>query len=228
MLRSIVAGRSVLALLLVASTPAHTQAVAPDTAGSVAPATPTTLRQVEVTAAPTTSTELPSLPGRHCGRHLATTVQEMIDVVNRREDALKYLPSLIIRKRHIGDVQDPLETRTSGLGQSARSLIYADGVLLSALIGNNNTTASPRWGMVAPVEVSRVDVMYGPFAAGYPGNSMGAVVEITTRMPQQFEATAEVLGATQQFKQYGTSDHYNAFQATATIGSCVGDFRLTG
>ena len=33
---------------------------------------------------------------------------------------------------------------------SARSLIYADGALLSALIGNNNTRASPRWSAGQP------------------------------------------------------------------------------
>jgi len=59
------------------------------------------------------------------------------------EDTLKYLPSLLIRKRHIGDNFAPIATRTSGLGASARSLIFADGALLSALIGNNNGNGSP-------------------------------------------------------------------------------------
>ena len=66
--------------------------------------------------------------------------------VRNAEDALRYLPSLLVRKRHIGDTQAPIATRTSGVGASARSLIYADGVLLSALIGNNNTFASPALG----------------------------------------------------------------------------------
>ena len=79
----------------------------------------------------------------------AARIDETVNVVNV-EDALRYLPSLLVRKRHIGDTQAPLATRTSGVGASARSLIYADGVLLSALIGNNNTIASPRWGMVSP------------------------------------------------------------------------------
>src|SRR5258708_5751399 len=72
----------------------------------------------------------------------ADTIATTINAVNV-EDTVKYLPSLIVRKRHIGDTQAPLATRTSGLGSSARSLIYADGVLLSSLIGNNNTLASP-------------------------------------------------------------------------------------
>jgi iron complex outermembrane receptor protein len=120
------------------------------------------------------------------------------------EDALRYFPSLFVRKRHVGDTQAPLATRTSGVGASARSLVYADGVLLSALIGNNNNFASPRWGMVAPEEIERVDVLYGPFSAQYPGNSIGAVVNITTRMPDKLEASATVAGNLQTFHQYGT------------------------
>src|SRR5882757_3299980 len=66
------------------------------------------------------------------------TADQIDDTINASniEDTLKYLPSLVVRKRHIGDTQAPLATRTSGLGASARTLIFADGVLLSALIGN--------------------------------------------------------------------------------------------
>ncbi len=106
----------------------------------------------------------------------------------------------------IGDTQAPLTTRTSGVGSSARSLIYADGVLLSALIGNNNSTASPRWGMVAPEEIERIEVLYGPFSAAYAGNSIGAVVNITTREPESFEAQAKVSAGAQHFRQYATAD----------------------
>src|SRR3954471_8681649 len=124
--------------------------------------------------------------------------------VRNTEDALRYFPSLFVRKRHIGDTQAPLATRTSGVGASARSLVYADGVLLSALIGNNNNFASPRWGMVSPEEIDRVDVFYGPFSAAYPGNSIGAVVNLTTRMPEEPEGSLRVATSVQSFDQYGT------------------------
>jgi iron complex outermembrane receptor protein len=53
------------------------------------------------------------------------------------EDALKYLPSLLVRKRYIGDYNHAiLSSRASGTGNSARSLVYADGILLSNLLGN--------------------------------------------------------------------------------------------
>jgi iron complex outermembrane receptor protein len=153
----------------------------------------------------------------------AARLRESVNVRNT-EDALRYLPSLFVRKRHIGDTQAPLATRTSGVGASARSLIYADGVLLSALIGNNNSFASPRWGMVSPEEIERVDVLYGPFSAAYPGNSIGAVVNISTRMPDKLEASATVAGNLQHFSQYGTRGSYPAYQLAGTIGDRVGPF----
>lgn len=151
----------------------------------------------------------------------SAAIAATINAVNA-EDTLKYLPSLTVRKRHIGDTQAPLATRTSGLGASARSLIYADGALLSALIGNNNTVASPRWSIVSPEEIARIDVLYGPFSAAYPGNSIGAVVNITTRLPEHFEATLNAGTNIQTFDLYGTHRTLPAYQLGGTIGDRVG------
>ena len=140
------------------------------------------------------------------------------------EDTLKYLPSLIIRKRSIGDNFAPIATRTSGLGSSARSLIYADGMLLSALVGNNNGNASPKWNLVAPEEVARIDVLYGPFSAAYSGNSIGTVVNITTRMPDTLEATATLMANHQWHSQYGTSLALPTGQASVSVGDRFGRF----
>jgi iron complex outermembrane receptor protein len=140
------------------------------------------------------------------------------------EDTLKYVPSLLVRRRHIGDSQAPLATRTSGVGSSARSLIYADGVLLSALIGNNNSNASPRWSMVSADEVERVDVRYGPFSAAYPGNSIGAVVEITTRKPEHLEGQARAATGWQQFSHYGSATEAPTYEASAAVGDRRGPF----
>ena len=177
--------RVLVASVLVCTAPAAWPQFAP-------PAT--TLPEVSISEPPTVAQnyQLPATTESVTAAQMAETINVM-----NTEDALKYLPSLIVRKRNFGDQQAPLATRTSGLGQSARSLIYADGLLLSSLIGNNNSSASPRWALVAPEEIERIDVMYGPFSAAYPGNSMGAVVEITTRMPDKFEAGAKVQGAAQ-------------------------------
>ncbi len=171
-------------------------------------------RNASIENAPSTSVTLDAA-------RIATTV----NAVNI-EDAVKYLPSLVVRKRHIGDNFAPLATRTSGLGSSARSLIYADGVLLSALIGNNNGNASPRWNIVAPEEVARIDVLYGPFAAAYSGNSIGAVVNITTRMPEKLEARGTVLVNVQDFSLYGTQDTYLSTQYSGSVGDRFGPLSL--
>jgi iron complex outermembrane receptor protein len=151
----------------------------------------------------------------------ARQVTQAINAVNT-EDALKYLPSVLVRKRYIGDTQAPMATRTTGINASARSLVYADGVLLSALLNNNNQNGSPQWFMVSPQEIERIDVMYGPFSAAYPGNSYGAVAEMTTRMPTKFEAGIDVVGAVQHFGLYGTSADKSAQQYSATLGDRSG------
>ena len=121
------------------------------------------------------------------------------------EDALKYLPSLLVRKRYVGDFNHAvLSTRASGTGNSARSMVYADGVLLSNLLGNG-AAFTPRWALVTPEEIERVDVLYGPFSAAYPGNSVGAVVDHKTRMPKRFEAHAKIAAFTQPFELYAPS-----------------------
>ncbi|MEA3052395.1 MAG: iron complex outerrane recepter protein [Sphingomonadales bacterium] len=153
----------------------------------------------------------------------AERLEETVAVITP-EDSLRYLPSLFVRKRHVGDTQSPLATRTSGVGSSARSLIYADGLLLSALIGNNNSSASPRWGMVSPEEIERVDVLYGPFSAAYPGNSIGAVVNITTRMPAGSEGSVSAATSVQSFDQYGTDGIFPAWQLGGTLGGRAGPF----
>jgi iron complex outermembrane receptor protein len=143
------------------------------------------------------------------------------------EDALKYFPSLLVRKRYIGDYNHAiLSSRASGTGNSARSAVYADGVLLSNYLGNGvgGLSFPPRWGLVTPEEIERVDVMYGPFSAAYPGNSVGAVVDYVTRMPTQFEAHAKAGYVSQPFELYNTSATYRAWQASASVGNKNGDW----
>ena len=143
------------------------------------------------------------------------------------EDAIKYFPSLLVRKRYIGDYNHAiLSSRASGTGNSARSAVYADGILLSNYLGNGvgGLSFPPRWGMVTPEEIDRVDVMYGPFSAAYPGNSVGAVVDYVTRMPTKLEAHAKVGTVVQPFKLYNTDETYKATQASASLGSRSGDW----
>jgi len=161
--------------------------------------------------------------------HLPQSVQsipavQIDDTVNSVdvEDSLKYSPSIFIRKRNYGDTQPVLASRTWGVNSSARSLVYADGVLLSALIANNNTLGAPRWGMVSPIEIDHIDVLYGPYAASYAGNSMGAVVEISTRMPKSLEYSFSQTEALQDFSLYSTHKNYLTNQSSLNIGDRIG------
>ncbi|MEP6494156.1 MAG: TonB-dependent receptor [bacterium] len=144
----------------------------------------------------------------------------MIDV----EDAVKYLPSVFLRKRNYGDTQATMATRVWGVSSSARSLVFADGVPLTALVANNNTLGGPRWGLVAPLEIARIDMMYGPYSAAYSGNSIGAVMEITTRLPDKLEGSIEQTQAFQNFDLYGTAKTYGTAQTSATVGDRLGNF----
>lgn len=153
----------------------------------------------------------------------AKTMEQTINAIDA-EDALKYLPSLLVRKRYVGDYNHAvLATRASGTGNSARSMVYADGILLSNLLGNG-AAFTPRWGLVTPEEVERVDVLYGPFSAAYAGNSAGAVVDYVTRMPKQFEAHAKLVGFSENFQQYGTDKSYSGKQLSASLGNKQGAF----
>jgi iron complex outermembrane recepter protein len=152
------------------------------------------------------------------------TGQQVEDHINATdsEDALKYLPSLNVRKRYVGDYDHAvLASRASGTGNSARSLVYADGILLSNLLGNG-AAFTPRWGLVSPEEIERVDVLYGPFSAAYPGNSVGAVVDFQTRMPAKLEAHAKFSAFSQQFRQYGADERYGGKQGSASVGDKAG------
>src|SRR4051812_46782369 len=155
----------------------------------------------------------------------AAKAYEQINAVNT-EDMLKYAPSLVVRKRHYGDTQDPVATRTSGVGASARSLIFVDGVMVSSPIGNNNSAASPHFGVAAPQDVERIDVLYGPFSARYAGNAIGATINITTRMPDHFELYGDALGAVQDFHLYGTNSAPGTWQLSAGVGDRDGAFSL--
>jgi iron complex outermembrane receptor protein len=186
-----------------------------------------TLPTIQVKAQPMSREDLPSDMARQFPASTASITAEQaaktINVVNT-EDALKYLPNVLVRKRYIGDTQAPLATRTTGINGSARSLIFADGVLLSTLINNNNGNGSPQWFMVAPEEIARIDMMYGPYSAAYAGNSYGAVAEITTKMPEHFEASASIRGATQDSSVYESKDRDNAGQFNLFLGNKAGDF----
>jgi iron complex outermembrane recepter protein len=149
---------------------------------------------------------------------LDRTTMELRNNAFNAHDVLKYVPSVAVRNRYLGDRASNLSTRSAGANVSARALVYVDGLPLSNLLGNSADFA-PRWGMVAPDEVERVSVAYGPFSAEFPGNSAGVVVKIETRMPERFEATAKGVVSHQDFELYGSDTSHTSNLVELAVGN---------
>ena len=132
------------------------------------------------------------------------------------EDALRYLPSTTVRKRYFGDRNANVGGRSFGVLEPGRALVYVDGYLISTFMGRFD---APRWYMVNNEAIERVDMLYGPYSAIYPGNSIGTTVSITERKPQGFEASASLKYNRQSFSEYGTSDSYEGSMASARLAS---------
>jgi len=149
------------------------------------------------------------------------TSKQIDETINLKdpEDAVKYMPGLFVRKRNDGDNQAVLATRDWGLNSSARTLIYYDDLLVSALIANNNTNGSPHWNLISPEAIQRIDFLDGPFSAAYPGNSIGGVLLITSKMPDKPFAVAKETVSVMPWNQYGTKDTYVTSQTSAAAGN---------
>ena len=190
---------------------------AADTAAPKPPAT-TTLTSVNVHASQTPAPFDPNVP---TAVETVTAAQlEHLNVVNA-EDALKYLPAFGIRKRFIGDENATFAVRGTSNSQSARGLVYVDGLLISDF-SNNTFSTPPRWSMVFADHIARVDVLYGAYSALYPGNAIGATVLMTTRMPEKLELSAQTQLFTQHVHAFGVDGNFGGSRNAATIGDRVG------
>ena len=124
----------------------------------------------------------------------ASVTREELDLrsFTSTEDALTYAPNLTIRKRYIGDRNALIGGRSNSTLQAQRGLVYVDGYLISNFLGRFN---APRWNIVSPEEVERVDVLYGPFSAIYPGNSIGTTVAVSTRQLRRALIAGKIMTA---------------------------------
>jgi iron complex outermembrane recepter protein len=171
------------------------------------------LQSITVTGAAVRSPLDPNLP--------STTASKTAEELRRQqnlfnpEDALQNLPSTTIRKRYSGDRNALIGGRSFATSQAPRGLVLMDGYLISNFLGRFD---APRWNMIAPEEMSRIDVLYGPFSAIYPGNSIGTTVAITTTRPKGFEGAVRVAVQSQRFDLYGEEGTYNNYQASALLG----------
>ncbi len=182
----------------------------------------TQLQPIAVKAA---APEKPATPENTPSTIESVTAKQISDSINAvtTAQALQYLPSIHVRERYIGDFNGVLVMRVNSSISSAQTAVYADDLLLSNFLNNSFSTA-PRWNMVSPEEIERVDVMYGPFSALYPGNSSGGVVLMKTKMPEKFEAHAKIDYFGQNFKLYGTDKYLDGKHGSASIGNKYHDF----
>ncbi|HEU5080996.1 MAG TPA: TonB-dependent receptor [Opitutaceae bacterium] len=137
--------------------------------------------------------------------------------------ALRNLPNLFIRERFIGDKNAPIGMRGTSNRQSGRTLVLADGILLSNFLGTGFGN-SPRWFLLAPEEIEKIAVIYGPFSALYAGNSIGGTVLFTTSMPSAFSAHVKGQFFEHSFDEFGTHDRLSGSNVFASIGDRVGNF----
>ncbi|WP_446546028.1 TonB-dependent receptor plug domain-containing protein [Sphingopyxis sp. LARHCG72] len=101
------------------------------------------------------------------GQTIGTRKLDGTNIVNP-EDALKYVPNLVVRKRFIGDTDGAISIRGTNMSQPARTSVFIDGIPLSNFLGNDSDY-SPRRRLIASDEIQSIDVMYGPYSARYSG-----------------------------------------------------------
>ncbi|WP_374674381.1 TonB-dependent receptor [Ideonella sp.] len=193
---------ALVAALQAAGLAAHAQGVATDTE----------LQTVTVTGQVVRNGLARHVPSTHVSK-TAEQLREQ-NLVNP-EDALRFVPNTTIRKRYAGDRNALIGGRSFGTLQPSRGLAYVDGYLISNFLGRFD---APRWHMATPEAMARVDVLYGPFSALYPGNSIGTTVAITERQPTRLEGSARLTGWSQSFREYGHGDEYGGHQASAFLG----------
>ncbi len=185
----------------------------------------TTLESVEVRADQVERREQSLRRAQHSGTSV-TIGRERIEQSNviGSEDLLRYAPNITLRSRYIGDRNALIGGRSNSTVQGSRSLVYIDGLLISDLLGANFNP--PRWGMVSPAEIKDLDVLYGPFSAELPGNSMGTTLQITTRYPRALTATGDAQFFSQSFSDdYGFDGRYNGNRVNATLGQSLERWR---
>ena len=165
----------------------------------------------------------------HAGYTNPTSVLTQEDMVSinatTTEDLVKYEPSLVIRKRYIGDSNGTLGLRGSNMFATPRSMVFADGVPLHYLL-QTRWSGAPRWTMVSASEIAQVEILYGPFSAEYSGNSMGGVVLIETALPQTRKVHVDLDYFSQDFSAYGFSDRLTGTKTFFSYGDKIGDLSV--
>ncbi|MCB2146300.1 MAG: TonB-dependent receptor [Deltaproteobacteria bacterium] len=149
---------------------------------------------------------------------------EGVERINAVEtsDVFKYMPGSYLRKLYPGGTNSPLVIRGNNSTLTGRTLVLMDGIRISDFTAAGNSNA-PKWFTVAPQEIEKVDVIYGPFSAALSGNSMSGTAMITTHMPERLEVQADGKYFYQNFHEYRTDDDMEGYTAFASAGNKTGN-----
>lgn len=154
------------------------------------------------------------------------TQEDMVSInATTTEDLVKYEPSIVIRKRYIGDSNGTLGLRGSNMFATPRSMVFADGVPLHYLL-QTRWSGAPRWTMVSASEIAQVEILYGPFSAEYSGNSMGGVILIETAIPQERKVHVDLDYFVQDFSAYGFNDTLEGYKTFVSYGEKFDDLSV--
>ncbi|MCK9543896.1 MAG: TonB-dependent receptor [Novosphingobium sp.] len=149
---------------------------------------------------------------------------EQIKAINtvNAEDVVRYAPALIVRKRYIGDANATLSFHNMHTTQTPRALVSVDGFTISNFLGADFFTA-PKWAVLAPDDIARAEIIYGPTSVRYSGHSMGGAMLIQTRDITETSArlNAQVFG--QNYKYYKTDEDLFGWSVDAGFDFALSD-----
>jgi iron complex outermembrane receptor protein len=156
-----------------------------------------------------------------------TRTAEEIKRINKVEssDVFRYMPDVYVRKVTPGSTNRPMAIRANPAFMTARTLVLMDGIRISDFMAAGNSNG-PKWQAVAPDEIERVDLIYGPFSAAHSGNSLGGTALISTRYPQKREMSIDAGYTYQRAKEYKTREDMHGYNVHATYGDKIGPFSL--
>ena len=154
----------------------------------------------------------------------STISLEDLKVVNltNTEDVVAFEPSLVVRKRYIGDPNGVIGIRGSNQFQTARSQVFVDGQPLHFHL-QTRFRGAPRWSLVSPDEIESAEVIYGPYSSEFSGNAIGGVVNLTTRRPEERRVTAETSFFSQSYDQLATDDDFGGYRGYLSYEDKIGN-----
>ncbi|MCC6469690.1 MAG: TonB-dependent receptor [Alphaproteobacteria bacterium] len=204
---------SALAATLLTSNTAFAETTAEDTAHNL-------LSEIVVTAQ-LEDRELQKLKTPALGVGIGGEQIAAINAINA-EDVVRYAPALIVRKRYIGDANATLSFRNMHTTQTPRALVSVDGFTISNFLGADFFTA-PKWAVLAPDDIARAEIIYGPTSARYSGHSMGGTMLIKTRDITETAAHLSAQAFGQNYKYYKTDEDLFGWSIDAGVDFALSD-----